>query len=195
MVPDEAVRPPDHGLGSVTSLGPGDSIGRVLALSAKAMREWFEARLAERGGSLPIWIVLSQALDAPISLSQRELAARVGIGGATLVRHLDRLEAEGLVVRRRDDRDRRVTRVEITPAGRDRFVELAVVADDVDRELAALMSDEEQETLRRLLLRIGEYTATAPPPAHPLGTPPTPPPPPPPHTPPTNPTKKHPPPT
>ncbi|HVN51931.1 MAG TPA: MarR family winged helix-turn-helix transcriptional regulator, partial [Acidimicrobiales bacterium] len=155
----------------MTSLGPGDSIGRVLALSAKAMREWFEARLAERGGSLPIWIVLSQALDAPISLSQRELAARVGIGGATLVRHLDRLEAEGLVVRRRDDRDRRVTRVEITPAGRDRFVELAVVADDVDRELAALMSDEEQETLRRLLLRIGEYTATAPRPAIPMATP------------------------
>jgi MarR family transcriptional regulator for hemolysin len=126
------------------------------------MREWFDARLAERGGSLATWIVLSQALDAPISLSQRELAARVGIGGATLVRHLDRLEAEGLVVRRRDEHDRRVTRVEITPAGRARHAELAEVAADVDRELAALMSDEEQATLRRLLLAIGEHSATSP---------------------------------
>ena len=140
----------------------GDSIGRVLALSAKAMREWFDARLSERGGSLPTWIVLSQALDAPISLSQRELAARVGIGGATMVRHLDRLEAEGLVVRRRDEQDRRVTRVEITPTGRARHAELSEVAADVDRELAALMSDEEQATLRRLLLAIGEHSTTSP---------------------------------
>jgi MarR family transcriptional regulator for hemolysin len=141
---------------------PGDSIGRVLALSAKAMREWFDGRLAEQGGSLATWIVLSQAVDAPISLSQRELAARIGIGGATLVRHLDRLEAEGLVVRRRDDHDRRVTRVEITPAGRSRYGELAEVAAEVDRELTALMSDEEQATLRRLLLAIGQHSATAP---------------------------------
>ena len=106
-----------------------DSVGRLLALTAKAVREWFDARLSAHGGSLPTWIVLSQAIDGDESPSQRELAARMGIGGATLVRHLDRLEADGLVVRRRDEHDRRVTRVDITPAGRRRHRELARVAD------------------------------------------------------------------
>jgi MarR family transcriptional regulator, transcriptional regulator for hemolysin len=142
--------------------GPDDALGRVLALSAKASREWFEARLGEAGGSLPTWIVLSQAIEAPVSPSQRELAARMGIGGATLVRHLDRLEADGLVVRRRDRDDRRITRVDITPAGRRRHQELAVVAGQVDREVRALMSDEEERVFRSVLLRLGQHAAGAP---------------------------------
>jgi MarR family transcriptional regulator, transcriptional regulator for hemolysin len=145
-------------------LDPGQhaSLGRLLALTAKATRELFDARLAEAGGSLPTWIVLSQAIDAPVSPSQRELAARMGIGGATLVRHLDRLEADGLVWRRRDDEDRRITRVEITPAGRARHQQLARVADAYDREVRSLMSDEEAELFRSVLGRVGTHARTAP---------------------------------
>ncbi len=130
-------------------LDPGEdaSLGRLLALTAKASRELFDARLAESGGSLPTWIVLSQAIDSPVSPSQSELAARMGIGGATLVRHLDRLEADGLVVRRGDPDDRRVTRVDITAAGRRRHRQLAAVADAYDREVKDLMSDEEARVL------------------------------------------------
>lgn len=145
-------------------LDPGEdaSLGRLLALTAKASRELFDARLAESGGSLPTWIVLSQAIDSPVSPSQSELAARMGIGGATLVRHLDRLEADGLVVRRGDPDDRRVTRVDITPAGRRRHRQLAAVADAYDREVKALMSDEEEQTFRRVLERLGRHALTAP---------------------------------
>jgi DNA-binding MarR family transcriptional regulator len=106
--------------------------------------------------------VLSQAIEAPMRPSQRELASRMGIGGATLVRHLDRLEAEGLVIRRRDDHDRRVTRVDITPAGRARHRDLAHVADRFEREIQALMSDEEVEILRSILQRLGQFAVAAP---------------------------------
>jgi MarR family transcriptional regulator, transcriptional regulator for hemolysin len=142
--------------------GPAESVGRVLALTAKAVREWFDARLGEHGGSLPMWIVLSQAIDNETSPSQRELADQMGIGSATLVRHLDRLEREGLVVRRRDEQDRRVMRVDITAAGRRRHELLARVAADVDREIRALMSDVEERTLRAVLHRLGAYASTAP---------------------------------
>ncbi len=145
-------------------LDPGDnaSLGRLLALTAKASRELFDARLAESGGSLPTWIVLSQAIDSPVSPSQSELAARMGIGGATLVRHLDRLEADGLVVRRGDPDDRRVTRVDITPAGRRRHRQLAAVADAYDREVKALLSDEEATVLRSVLSRVNQHARSAP---------------------------------
>jgi DNA-binding MarR family transcriptional regulator len=144
-------------------LRSNDSVGRLLALTAKVVREWFDGRLNEHGASLATWIVLSHAM-APTEQcpSQSQLAGRMGIGGATLVRHLDRLEAEGLVVRRRDDRDRRITRIEITPAGRERHRQLAQVADQVDREVKALMSDEEERTFRRVLERLGQHALTAP---------------------------------
>ena len=151
----------DQGV-TVPAAGPNDSLGRLLALTAKASREWFEARLAEVGGSLPTWIVLSQAIDSPLSLSQRELAARMGIGGATLVRHLDRLEADGLVTRRRDPDDRRVTRIDLTDRGRDLHHDLSLVAAEVDREVKALISDEEERVFRSVLHRLDQHALTAP---------------------------------
>jgi MarR family transcriptional regulator for hemolysin len=139
-----------------------EAVGRQLALTTKAMREWFEARLAAHGGSLATWIVLSQATEGPFSPSQRELAERVGIGGATLVHHLDRLEAEGLVQRRRDAHDRRVTRIDITEAGRVRHAELSAVADSVDAELRSLMSSREEATFRAVLHRVAAHVAADP---------------------------------
>jgi MarR family transcriptional regulator for hemolysin len=136
---------------------PDEPLGRLLAMSTKAMREWFDARLVERGGSLTTWIVLLHTVEDATSPSQRELARRMGIGGATMVHHLDRLEAEGLVVRRGDERDRRVTRVEITEAGRTRFEELAEVAAGVDAELHALMTPDEAKTFRSVLHRIADH--------------------------------------
>jgi MarR family transcriptional regulator, transcriptional regulator for hemolysin len=145
--------------------GRPESTGRMLALTAKAVREWFDAHLAAHGGSLPMWIVLTHAVDHDGSPSQRELAARMGIGGATLVRHLDRFERDGLVLRRRDEHDRRITRIDITPAGRQRLAELAVVAAEVDREVHSLMSDEEATVLRSVLQRLREHALHAPRPA------------------------------
>jgi len=143
-------------------------MGRLLALTSKAVREWFDAHLASRGGSLPMWIVLTHAVDHDGSPSQRELAARMGIGGATLVRHLDRFEREGLLVRRRDEHDRRIMRIDITPAGRQRLSELAVVAAEVDREVYGLMSDEEALVLRSVLQRLRDHALDAPRPTIPM---------------------------
>ena len=157
-----------------TSDGAGsdrtESMGRLLALTSKAVREWFDAHLASRGGSLPMWIVLTHAVDHEASPSQRELAARMGIGGATLVRHLDRFERDGLVVRRRDEHDRRITRIDITPAGRQRLAELAVVAAEVDREVYGLMSDGEASVFRSVLQRLRDHALDAPRPAIPITT-------------------------
>src|SRR2546423_13052815 len=100
---------------------------RHLAGTAKASRAEFAARLADAGGSLSTWIVLRLAEEsvleseepaAECGLSQRELAERMDIEGPTLVRHLDRLEKEGLIERRRDPHDRRGARITRTPARR-----------------------------------------------------------------------------
>src|SRR2546421_1762258 len=100
-------------------------LARLLSRSTKALRAEYDARLAGAGGSLSTWIVLRLAEESVLEskepaaewgLSQRELAERMDIEGPMLVRHLDRLEKEGLIERRRDPRDRRVARNTLTPA-------------------------------------------------------------------------------
>jgi DNA-binding MarR family transcriptional regulator len=48
----------------------------------------------------------------------RRLAESTGVGLATMTGMIDRLAAQDLVARREDPRDRRVRRIELTPAGR-----------------------------------------------------------------------------
>ena len=128
-------------------------VGRDLALLAKTLRARFELRLADVGATFPAWAVLSCAI-AQDGLSQRELAERMGIEGATLTRHLDRLEARGLIERRRDATDRRILRVSPTPAGRRLHTRLASVAASLDADLVAGLSPEEIAALRRLLAHL-----------------------------------------
>lgn len=132
-----------------------ERVGRLLALAAKAVRARFETELAADGASLATFVVLHDAVAAT-GLSQRELAERIGLEGPTLTRHLDRMEAEGLIVRRRDPQDRRVWRIEPTPAGKQLYGKLRRTADRLERALTAGLDDAEVATLRRLLAHLRE---------------------------------------
>lgn len=137
-----------------------ERVGRLLALAAKAVRARFEAELAADGASLATFVVLHDAVAAT-GLSQRELAERIGLEGPTLTRHLDRMEAEGLIVRRRDPQDRRVWRIEPTPAGRQLYGRLRRTADRLERSLTAGLDEAEVATLRRLLAHVRENMEVA----------------------------------
>ena len=100
-----------------------EPIGLQLTRTAKAVSRAFDDALAEVGGSLPTWLVLV-SLKSRTHGAQRELAAAVGIEGPTLTHHLNRMEASGLVTRRRDPANRRVHRVELTEAGEATFARL-----------------------------------------------------------------------
>ncbi len=133
-------------------------IGRQLALTNKAMQQWIDHRLAPEGSSLTTWIVLWNAADAAApGLSQRELAANMAIGGPALVRHIDRLEAEGHVRRTRDRHDRRITRVTITPQGRAHLERLKAVMDEADALIRAQLSEAELRSMRRALGKLHSY--------------------------------------
>ncbi|GAA2756493.1 hypothetical protein GCM10009872_18530 [Actinopolymorpha rutila] len=77
------------------------------------------------------WQVLL-ALKTRPTANQRELAAAVGIQGATLTHHLN-----GLLTRRRDPANRRVHLVELTDEGEAAFRRLRDVAVAHDRRFRA----------------------------------------------------------
>ena len=124
-------------------------------MTGKALREHFEEALAEAGSSLATWAVLN-GLDRGRWDSQRDLARDLRIEGATLTRHLDRLEREGLIARTRDPFDRRQIQVALTPVGRGLHRRLRATAQELDRKASEGLSMREQQTLRRLLGRMQE---------------------------------------
>jgi MarR family transcriptional regulator for hemolysin len=125
-------------------------IGLDLARTAKTCGRAFDDALAAAGGSAPVWQILISIKTRELG-TQRALAAAVGIQGATLTHHLNAMESDGLVTRRRDPANRRVHVVELTEAGEELFHELRVAAVAFDQRLRAGLSDGETAELARLL--------------------------------------------
>src|SRR5262245_42589377 len=134
-------------------------LGRRLYLGQRAVAEVLDRRLQAKGASLWNWVLLREATRAG-GASQRELADLMHIEPPTLVRHLDRLEADGYVERRADPEDRRRLLVFVTPSGRRRLAELHKVAERTDTDLRSILTDTEIDSLGDALLRIHEYFTT-----------------------------------
>src|SRR5215475_5206436 len=128
-------------------------LGLHLTRVARTVSRAFDETLAEAGGSLPVWLVRISRKSSP-SASQRDLAAKVGIQGATLTHHLDTMESAGLVTRRRDPANRRLHLVELTPAGDALFLRLRDAATAFDQRLRAGLSEGDVGQLEALLTRL-----------------------------------------
>jgi MarR family transcriptional regulator, transcriptional regulator for hemolysin len=128
-------------------------IGLHLARTAKSVSRAFDDALAEAGGSVPVWLVLI-SLKSQRLRNQRELADAVGIREATLTHHLNAMDTQGLITRRRDPANRRVHLVELTDAGEAAFHRLRGAATTFDQRLRAGLSDDDTTHLAGLLSRL-----------------------------------------
>ena len=130
-----------------------EPLPRVVVLTGKAIREYFEEALTQAGASLATWVVL-YGVERGGWDNQRNLAKDLRIEGATLTRHLDRMERDGLIVRKRDSDDRRQIRVDLTPAGDAVYRRLKAVAQKTGKRATQGLSADDQANLRRILARI-----------------------------------------
>jgi MarR family transcriptional regulator for hemolysin len=128
-------------------------IGLQLANTSKVVSRAFNDRLAEAGGSVPVWLILS-SLKSNERRTQLDLARAVGIEGPTLTRHLDGLEENGIVQRVRDGSDRRAVRVELTAEGERLFQTLRQAVIAFNRDLTAGLTEPELERVRKTLARL-----------------------------------------
>jgi MarR family transcriptional regulator for hemolysin len=133
-------------------------IGLHLASAARIVRRAFDEALAEAGGSLPVWLVLLNLKIRPPA-NQRELAEAVGVREATLTHHLNAMDAEGLITRRRDTANRRIHVVELTDVGEETFLRLRATATSFDQRLRAGITEKEVATLAGLLDRLVQNVA------------------------------------
>jgi MarR family transcriptional regulator for hemolysin len=128
-------------------------IGLHLSQTARVVGRAFDDALAQAGGSVPVWLVLLNLKIRP-QASQRELAEAVGVREATLSHHLNAMDAQGLLTRRRDPANRRVHVVELTDAGEAAFLRLRDASISFDRQLREGFTDTEMDSLGGLLDRL-----------------------------------------
>ncbi len=134
---------------------PEIPISLRLSRAARIVSRAFDDALGEAGGSLPTWLVLLNVKTRRLA-NQRELAEAVGIQEATLTSHLNGMEANGLLTRRRDPANRRIHIVELTDEGETAFSRLREAAVGFDRRLRAGMADTDLAQLGDLLGRLAD---------------------------------------
>src|SRR6266496_4490581 len=135
-------------------------IGLHLSQAARVVSRAFDDALGQAGGSVPVWLVLLN-LQARPQASQRELAEAVGVREATLTHHLNAMDAQGLLIRRRDQANRRVHVVELTDAGEAAFLRLRDTAVSFDHQLREGFTDTDLDRLGGLLDRLAHNESAA----------------------------------
>jgi MarR family transcriptional regulator for hemolysin len=136
----------------------GMPLGRSIGRAHKFVRAWGDRELAPLGSSVTEWIVLFHIAMAPEpGASQIEIARFADMGGPALLRHIDRLEADGIVTRTRDTADRRIVRLALTTTGFKRLEELRIVMARCDAQLRAVLPDGEAEAMQQSLDKVFEF--------------------------------------
>ena len=133
-------------------------IGLELANTAKRVSQAFDAALAETGGSRPVWLILLTVKTRSVA-NQQQIADAVGIRGATLTYHLNAMEADGLLARRRHRDNRRIHIVELTKQGHEAFETMRSAAGRFDQRLRSGLSEEDLAAFRRTLAQLDTNVA------------------------------------
>jgi DNA-binding MarR family transcriptional regulator len=103
--------------------------------------------------TLPRFDMMAQLDRAPNGMTLGELSRRMMVSNGNVTGLVDRLATQGLVKRRRSPSDRRTQFVSLTPEGRRTFRTMARANADWMADMFAELSQDEIETLMRLLAK------------------------------------------
>jgi DNA-binding MarR family transcriptional regulator len=87
-------------------------------------------------------------------LTQREIVEEIKIKPSTVTLILKRMEKRGLILKKKDEKDRRYSRIYLTDSGRKILCNLKKVFDKLEEECFSGFSDKEKEILRNFFIRI-----------------------------------------
>ncbi len=89
-------------------------------------------------------------------VSQKELAAKMGITPPSITVMIRKMEAEGLIEKFQDEKDQRVARIYITEKGKEIADRMDIALHQMEKEAFANMSEQEVMLLHRFLLQMKE---------------------------------------
>lgn len=132
---------------------PQKSGGHLLARTCKLLRTRVHARLEKiglyRGQQFVLFVLWENE-----GLTHSELAEKILVRPATTTNLLKRMEKAGLVERRPDPHDQRVSRVYLTDAAQSMRDTVETTWQQIDEQIFAGFSSEERALFEQFLLRI-----------------------------------------
>lgn len=136
-----------------------ETLGVLIGQVARRWRSRLDRRLEGFGLTEARWLTLIQLARGGSGLTQKDLAARVGVEAPTLVRTLDRLEEEGLVARRESSGDRRAKTVHLCDRAVPVLHMIEEAAATLRAEVLAGVSEAELDICHSVLARIAANLA------------------------------------
>lgn len=144
----------------VNLLVPHESLGYLLHRASKLSMARAEAGFDTSEISFIQWIVLVQIYNGTAT-SCAELSRELGHNSGAMTRLIDQLQERGLIARRPEADDRRITRLDITASGRAIVVDRAGKVSELWNGLLQDFSDAEVRQLVQLLGRVVDRLETA----------------------------------
>ena len=149
---------------SADSFHAQDSIGYLIKRAQRLMQDRIEAVFASQGIAFQQWVVLMHLRDG-LATTTAGLCQEIRHDSGAMTRLIDQLEERGFIGRRRQEADRRIVDLELTPAGR-KMVEslIPLVVDTLNGTLSGFTKAEVQQMqglLRKIITRVGELNAEA----------------------------------
>ncbi len=139
-----------------------ERLGLCLNETARLWRTKLDQRLRPLGLSMGKWTTLAHLSRGGDKLTQKALAARVGIEEPTLVGILHRLQQDGWIKRQGHTEDRRCKTVHLRKRSTAVLEQIFQTAGTLRRELLAGIPRGDLETCVRVLSQIRERALAAP---------------------------------
>lgn len=135
-------------------LTPRQQFGSEFVVLARRWRQALDDNLAQMGLSDATWSPLFHLSREAEGISQKELAARVGLNGSSLVRLIDILVDKGFVERKINNKDRRINHVMLTPEGHKAIIKIREFIFNLDAQMLEDVSDDEILFMLKVIKKI-----------------------------------------
>ncbi len=117
------------------------------------MAQVFQAKLSQHDVTRGQWAALG-ALDRGDASTPREIARFLGLDPSAVTRLLDRLEAKGLLVRRRHPTDRRSVTLVLTAKGKALVPKLAACSFETNETFLTGVTQRDAAALQRIIKKM-----------------------------------------
>ncbi|MFG2134996.1 MarR family winged helix-turn-helix transcriptional regulator [Streptomyces sp. NPDC048751] len=133
-----------------------EQIVSALSRLNRRMNVAYGRQTAALGISNAEWEVLKELVlsGAPYRMGPSDIAKRLGLTPAAMTHRIDRMVTEGLVTRERDEANRVRVIVELTPEGREKWLQAMRLATVFEEDLLQDLSPGERAVLGEVLTRL-----------------------------------------
>jgi len=149
---------------SADSFHVQDSLGYLVKRTQRLMHDRIEAVFASQDITFQQWVVLMHLRDG-LATTTAGLCAELRHDSGAMTRLIDQLDERGFIERQRQEADRRIVDLALTPAGRKMVESLIPLAVDTLNGTLEDFTKAEVQLMKGLLLkiitRIGELNAEA----------------------------------